>query len=149
MRRYVPERSLPAEAYIPGRTARPAESAASGPRLTPQTWQSHRDYLWGFDLWRHGFPWEAHEAWEGLWRALDRSSPEALTLQALIKLAAADVKARQGREASARSHRTRAIELLYQASERAGEPVLLGVDFQALIAAIERGDAGGLSLVDP
>lgn len=148
MRRYVPERSLPAEAYIPGRTRRPTESAAAcGPRLTAQTWRTQREYLWGFDLWHNGFPWEAHEAWEGLWRALDRSSPEALILQALIKLAAADVKTRQGREASARAHTLRAIELMRQASQRAGEPALLGVDFQAFIDAIERGDKAAVSLV--
>jgi hypothetical protein len=55
----------------------------------PQEWRACRDYLYGIDLFNHGFYWEAHEAWEGLWVACGRSGATATYLQALITLAAA------------------------------------------------------------
>ncbi len=32
-------------------------------------------FLWGLDLFNHGYYWEAHEAWEGLWQVADRDGP--------------------------------------------------------------------------
>ena len=45
--------------------------------------------LYGIDLFNHGFYWEAHEAWEGLWIACARRGPTATYLQAFITAAAA------------------------------------------------------------
>jgi hypothetical protein len=49
----------------------------------------------GIDLYHAGYLWEAHEAWEGLWKAstdpVDRDF-----LQGLIQLAAALIKAHEG-----------------------------------------------------
>ena len=33
----------------------------------PESWRENADYLYGVDLYNHGYLWEAHEAWEGLW----------------------------------------------------------------------------------
>jgi hypothetical protein len=55
-----------------------------------------RAYLHGIDLFNYGYYWEAHEAWEGVWRSYERSETTALFLQGLIKLAAAGVKIREG-----------------------------------------------------
>jgi hypothetical protein len=63
-------------------------------------------------LFNHGFYWEAHEAWESLWHAVGRQGPVAAWLKALIKLAAAGVKAREGNPAGVARHATRALELL-------------------------------------
>ncbi len=63
------------------------------------------------DLFNHGFYWEAHEAWEALWHAAGRKGAAADFLKGLIKLAAAGVKAREGRAAGVRQHAQRAEEL--------------------------------------
>jgi hypothetical protein len=31
-------------------------------------------FLWGLDLFNHGYCWEAHEAWEGLWQVADQTA---------------------------------------------------------------------------
>jgi hypothetical protein len=56
-------------------------------------------YLRGIDLFNHGFYWESHEAWEAVWISAGRRGSVADFLKALIKVAAAGVKAREGREA--------------------------------------------------
>ncbi len=35
--------------------------------LIVDDWLRCRDYLRGIDLFNHGYYWEAHEVWEGLW----------------------------------------------------------------------------------
>jgi hypothetical protein len=103
--RYVPDAALPPYAFVPGRgLPHPVRDPAGhlfGSEPTPETiepqrWRECRGYLWGVDLFNHGFYWEAHEAWEGVWRTFDRSRTPALFLKGLIKLAAAGVKTREG-----------------------------------------------------
>ena len=64
--------------------------------------------LWGMDLFNQGYYWEAHEAWEALWRAAIRGSAEHNLLQGLILLAAAGVKLRECKLGAARRHGNRA-----------------------------------------
>lgn len=79
--RLVPDQPFPPYAYIPGRTAHPTrdpDGHSYGVILEtpdspdPTAWQDCHDYLYGIDLFNHGFYWEAHEAWEGLWVACGR-----------------------------------------------------------------------------
>jgi hypothetical protein len=60
--------------------------------LNAELWAENADYLWGVDLYNHGFLWEAHEAWEGLWHAAKHDVRQALFLQGLIQCAAACLK---------------------------------------------------------
>ncbi len=61
-------------------------------------------FLRGVALFNAGYYWEAHEVWEGLWHAYGRRGVLADVVKALIKLAAAGVKVREGQVArSARS----------------------------------------------
>jgi uncharacterized protein len=103
--RYVPDATWPRYAFVPGRglphPVRDPEGHLFGAepvveRIDPERWRECHGYLWGVDLFNGGFYWEAHEAWEGVWRAYDRSETPALFLQGLIKLAAAGVKTREG-----------------------------------------------------
>jgi predicted metal-dependent hydrolase len=71
-------------------------------------------FLWGLDLFNHGYYWEAHEAWEGLWQVADRDRPLRMLFKGLILLAAAGVKIREGKNAAAQRHATRAATLLRQ-----------------------------------
>ena len=110
MERLVPTRPLPAQAYVPGRGLHPriAARAAAGGRAPPEPaapsagseawWEEHR---YAADLFNQRFFWEAHEAWEGLWRAAGRGTPRGDALQGLILLAAALLKDSMGQATSA------------------------------------------------
>jgi hypothetical protein len=69
-------------------------------------------FAWGQDLFNHGYYWEAHEAWEGLWQIADRGSPVRAFLKRLILLSAAGVKIREGKRTPAMRHARRAGALL-------------------------------------
>lgn len=69
-------------------------------------------FLWGIDLFNHGYYWEAHEAWEGLWQVADRGAPLRMLFKGLILLSAAGVKIREGKHAAALRHAGRAAALL-------------------------------------
>ena len=52
------------------------------------------EYRWGIDLYNNGYYWEAHEAWESLWR--QTSSLDRDFLQGLIQCAGAALKLAMG-----------------------------------------------------
>jgi hypothetical protein len=64
-------------------------------------------FLWGLDLFNHGYYWEAHEAWEGLWQVADRDDPLRMLFKGLILLSAAGVKIRERKNAAAARHAKR------------------------------------------
>ncbi|MBK1699056.1 DUF309 domain-containing protein [Rhodovibrio salinarum] len=149
--RYLPARALPPYAYLPyrdpaGRHPHPVRdpgghvrNGAPGPEVTgppdPDAWRSTPAFLWGIDLFNAGYAWEAHEAWEDLWRAADR--PEAAELlHGLIKLAAAGVKAGVGNTRGVARHATAAAELFAQLAAQ-GHDRLFGLDPHALARAAQ------------
>jgi hypothetical protein len=83
-------------------------------------------------LFNAGYYWEAHEAWEALWHAHRRRGSTAKVLQAMIKLAAAGVKIREGRPGGARTHAARAA-LLFEESRNKGGRFHLGLDLDEWI----------------
>ncbi len=106
----MPGRPFPAYAYLPGRMPHPVRDAAghshgAAPHDAPGV-----AWRWGLDLFNHGYYWEAHEAWEGPWRAAADEATRAL-LKGLILLAAAGVKLREGKDAAAVRHAGRAAAL--------------------------------------
>ena len=60
------------------------------------------DFRHGAELWNRGLYWEAHEAWEGPWRAAGRHTPGGRFFQGLILLAAAALKHERGASGTAR-----------------------------------------------
>ncbi len=104
------------------------------PPLDPRAWRASADYLFGVDLWNHGYYWEAHEAWEGLWNAAGREGAVAELLKGLIKLAAAGVKVRQGRPAGVRTHCARAEAHLRRVRAETGAARFAGLDLDELAA---------------
>ena len=105
--RYAPSRAFPPYAFLPGKDPHPRQDprghsygsheamADEAPR--PEAWRDSEDYLFGVDLYNHGYLWEAHEAWEGLWHPAKRTDPElAAFLQGLIQCSASSLKARMG-----------------------------------------------------
>lgn len=114
--RLVSDISLPSHVHVPGSGSAPdlvpLEHAKD---LTPavtkaQDWQDNVPYLYGHDLMRDGYYWEAHEVWEAVWLATPANSPERLLLQALIQKANAQLK-------SAMQHENAAARLQVQVEE--------------------------------
>jgi hypothetical protein len=96
---------FPPYAYRPGRHPHPIRSPAGHmfgkerppSSFDPARWRESKEYLYGIDLFNAQYFWEAHEAWEGLWHALGRRGPLAAVLEGLIQIAAAHIKAEEGR----------------------------------------------------
>jgi uncharacterized protein len=125
--RLAPQEPLPPYAYVTGRFPHPTRDpaghsfgavpmACSTP--DPNRWRDCPPYLFGVDLFNHGYYWEAHEAWEAVWNACGRSGIAANFIKGLIKLAAAGVKIREGRPPGARTHAQRAAELFQSVAEK-------------------------------
>ncbi|MFT5051867.1 MAG: hypothetical protein ACI8QZ_003296 [Chlamydiales bacterium] len=100
--RYAASRPFPSYAFLPGRDAHPTRdplghSYSEDPEpaaayFPPEQWAANEDYLFGVDLYNHGYLWEAHEAWEGLWHQAKHDEMQAQLLQGLIQCAAAALK---------------------------------------------------------
>lgn len=58
-------------------------------------------YLFGCDLYNHGYWWEAHEAWESLWLSCTHPVQRGY-LQGLIQVANAHLKLEMGRHKAVR-----------------------------------------------
>jgi hypothetical protein len=134
--RLLPHQPLPPRTYIPGRTTKllPSEYELAINSEMSACWSQSSTYCWGCELFNHGYYWEAHEVWEGLWHALGRTGQDADFLKGLIKLAAAGVKVREGRPEGVIRHGRRAMEL-----------------FRTLLSETEQqspASYGGLSLFD-
>jgi hypothetical protein len=147
--RLVPDLPLPPYAHVPGRTPHPVSDPAGHsygikPSLPeppdPERWEACRPYLYGLDLFNHGYYWEAHEVWEGLWHACGRKGRTADFLKALIKLAAAGVKVREDRPRGVRTHARRAAEIFQRTANELGreQASYLGLCLSDLIAAAAR-----------
>jgi hypothetical protein len=118
----LPERSFPPYSYVPGKFPHPLSDPAGHSfghvkgkcdPLTPENATRHGEYLWGIELFNHGYYWEAHETWEQAWHACGQKGPAADYLKGLIKLAAAGVKTREGRPEGVARHANRAWELFH------------------------------------
>ena len=147
--RFAPDEPLPPYSYVTGKFphplsdpaghsfGRPPEKPAA---IDPARWHDSRVFCHAIDLFNHGFYWESHEVWEGLWHAAGRQGRVADFLKGLIKLAAAGVKAREGRLAGLHRHAQRAAELftLTQSHLDKGNTRFLGLNVGDLIAVAER-----------
>jgi Domain of unknown function (DUF309) len=116
--RWLPEKSFPPYAYLPGRQPHPVrDPAGHSYHVEPMPVAAEASlgsdvFLWGLDLFNHGYYWEAHEAWEGLWQVVDRGGPSRMLFKGLILLSAAGMKIREGKHAAAVRHAGRAAALL-------------------------------------
>ncbi len=140
--RYAADRPLPPYTYVPGRSPHPISDPAghqygqppeSADPIDADTWPTNRTYLFGLDLFNHGFYWEAHEAWEALWHRCGRKGTTADFLKGLIQLAATGVKHLEGTLRGVESHSQRAAELF----RTVGVDVYLGLRIATLIELAE------------
>jgi uncharacterized protein len=144
IRRYSPDDPFPAYSYVPGRFPHPTRDAAghsfghevSVASFSADDWKHCGPYLFGLDLFNHGFYWEAHEQWEAVWLAAGRTGVIADLLKGLIKLAAAGVKVREGQPNGVRRHAMRAEQLFTIIQE--AHKSLLGLTLEKLIESAEQ-----------
>ncbi|MFO0760865.1 MAG: DUF309 domain-containing protein [Byssovorax sp.] len=96
---------FPRYRFVPGQTPHPRSDPrghaygrpeARVERIDPGDWARSELYLRGVDLYNFAYWWEAHEAFEALWRGSGGGSPragvEADFFQGLIQIAAALLK---------------------------------------------------------
>lgn len=143
--RYVPDRPFPPYAFLPGRDPHPVRDpeghsygADEGPgeRFDPADWRACTDYLWGVDLYNHGYLWEAHEAWEGLWHASKHDPVQASCLQGLIQCAAACLKVRMGEPRGVARLAEMGTKRLADVAEATGSGTYMGLDLAAFVEAM-------------
>jgi len=103
--RYAPGRAFPRYAFLPGRDPHPVRDPAGHsygvegppPAYVPcECWPENEHYLYGIDLYNHGYLWEAHEAWEDIWHPSKHDADQADFLQGLIQCTAASLKIPMG-----------------------------------------------------
>jgi hypothetical protein len=130
---------LPPYSYVPGGTwPHPISSPhghSFGRPATKLMTVSRADgsipsqFVRGAELFNAGYYWEAHDVWEGLWHAYGRHGAIADVIKAMIKLAAAGVKVREGQEHGVRIHSRRAADLFALVGNQAGRHQL-GLDLE-------------------
>lgn len=113
--------------FIPGQTVHPRRHPGGhsfglkDPRsaaFNEDDWFASVDYLYAIDLYNFGYWWESHEVFEGLWHAHGHRTKAGNFFQALIQLAAANLKHLLGRESAVRNLTQRGIERLQKAPSR-------------------------------
>lgn len=139
-------RPFPPYRYLPGAVGAtaPHPRAPAGhsyhsdeeylPSFTPDDWRSCAAYLYGIDLFNHGYWWEAHEALETVWLAAGQKETVCgRFVQGLIQLAGAQLKRFVGEARGAHSLTANGCEKLAQV-----EGIYLGIEVAALIAEAQR-----------
>ncbi|ASP22948.1 hypothetical protein ANTHELSMS3_04345 [Antarctobacter heliothermus] len=133
---------IPAQAYVPGRTARPPEGlfdpirASAQPGMTPADLAHSDAFRHGLFYLERGFYWEAHEVLEPVWMVLPEGSAERRFVQALIQTANGQLKLRMDRPKAALRLCAIVRELLPEA--RGVQIMTFGADrVHAMIDSIE------------
>lgn len=118
--------------------ALPADCKSRRRSLAPMLAANSR-WLHALDLFNEGCYWEAHEVWEGFWKAIGSTTSEAKFVQGLIHLAAACVKVREGKPLGVVRHTQRARELLGEigAANPGGTLGLAPDSLSAVVAELE------------
>ncbi len=138
------ERPFPPYAFLPGRDPHPTRDPqghsysdapeAPIPYRVPEEWAANEAYLYGVDLYNHGYLWEAHEAWEGLWHASKGDAVQAEFLQGLIQCAAACLKIPMGQPRGTERLAEQGLGRLEQVLRAVG-PEYMGLDLAGFLAA--------------
>ena len=94
-------RPLPSYRFLPGRTPHPrrdpsghsyGQTEPAPPPFSPEDWWDSEWYLYAVDLYNFAYWWECHEVFEGLWHAVGHETEQGQFFQALIQIAAANLK---------------------------------------------------------
>lgn len=144
LKRYAPNIEFPPYAFAPGHGAHPFRDpqghSYKKPKppqwllpLSEKNYGTHEGYLYGMDLFNHGYWWECHELWEDIWKKTKNMDINAL-LQSLIQMGAALLNSQLG------PHKDQAIRNLVVDIEKRLEPLknpFLGVDHKKLLSELK------------
>lgn len=141
--------SFPAYRFIPGQTPHPTRDPeghsyntgnhALPEHFEPGSWYENEAYLYGVDLYNHGYWWEAHEAWEGCWIAAGKQTETGLFLQGLIQITAGCLKKFQGHIEAGRGLAFDGMDKFPSWKDR-----LLGIELQPFKEALKEFFTGNL-----
>ena len=142
---------LPAQPYLPGVNARPADDflAAAGVVIPARTMAAEAadniGWRYGIRLFNAGCFWEAHEVLEGVWMNAAPNSRERHLVAAVIQLANGRLKQAMGRDRAASRLAGLAADHVERAyAGHAGR--LMGLDRADLAGALLRlRDEGGMT----
>ena len=129
-------RPLPSARYLPGQTQRPERAVHTDRPQTSEAmrlaisemWSRNGSYLYGVDLYNFGYWWECHEIFEELWHLAGRKTPPARFLQALIQIAAGNLKRLLGSDEAARNLWRRGV-----AGLEPFKPVYMGIEIESFV----------------
>ena len=143
-RLFLPDEPFPPYRFVPGRTPHPfaqeggyayGERPPNPPACAREDWRDNRAYLRGIDFFNRGWWWEAHEAWEGYWHAVEGEDVAQHDLmKALIQLAACALNRERGHDGGADRLLVTSSAAFDRAREAAGSDTLCGLDLPALVA---------------
>lgn len=135
-------RPFPSSRFVPGKNLHPRHNSNNHcfrlkePRLVllpPDQWSQSDDYLYGIDLYNYAYWWECHEVFEELWNIAGHSSEQGNFFQALIQLAAANLKLFMGSQQAARNLLHRGLVRLERVPKS-----YMGLDVTGLINAVQQ-----------
>lgn len=139
-------RPFPAYRFLPGRSPHPRRHpdghSVGRPEPTPAAvtvanWPSSDWYRYGVDLFNYGFWWEAHEVFEALWQAAGRDTEEGQFFQALVQVAAANLKLEVDNVPSAVILASNGLRRLARLP-----PIYMGVDLRGLSESLSKVGTG-------
>lgn len=140
-------RPFPAYRFVPGHRPHPRRHPQghsfgcpepSPAPCRPEEWFQSEDYRFGIDLYNFAYWWECHEVFEGFWHAAGRKTEQGQFFQALIHLAAANLKRFTHHPAAERSLLGKSTRLFSGLPDR-----YMGIDLaelrNSLTAALRQG----------
>ncbi len=136
--------TLPPYRHVPGLTPHPRRhplghqfgtTERTAPPFSPEQWPRANDYLYGVDLYNFAFFWEAHEAWERVWKTTPPGSMARLFLHGLIQIAAALLKRTQDKPEGMNSLSRRGLAKLQRIAD--SKPLFCGVDLPEYTGRME------------
>jgi uncharacterized protein len=130
-------RPLPIYRFVPGKNPHPrrdpkghsyGKPEPQPSQFLPEDWRQSEDYLYGIDLYNFAYWWECHEIFEGLWHAAGHDTEQGNFFQALIQLAAANLKNFSGNHDAAKNLLTSGLARLQKTPT-----FYMGIDVVGLI----------------
>ncbi len=141
--RHCPQYPFPDYRYIPGKGLKDEHRRDlpifKSQKLDSCHWTSNEAYLYGIDLFNHGFLFEAHEIWEELWFVCGTQSSEGQFLKSLIQLAAAQLKFNLNEPRPATRLMESAKKILEKISNEQSETLYMGLSLTNLIEGLKQG----------
>jgi hypothetical protein len=140
---YGKTRWLPTYRFVPGLHPHPirdpeghshrAVRAQVHPFWSPEEWRTLEAYLHGVDLFNRFYFWEAHEAWEALWKSHPPDADPARFVQGLINTAASFLKLHMKEPASSQKLWRAAAGQL----DRFREKEWMGIEMDRFLEAVQ------------